>query len=465
MAALKDQLRQDAASLQQFVASIADHCERRSGASAYLEPSERFFAYVIELANSTRAYLAKSLDSTTDPQDLLDLRSDINVLRAGWRFMHAFVKPVLDADTLRLPTSLVIGLTARLREIPQFSDIEFVVYHTDDFNYFNVKLSVLKPRADNISGLVAGPRFPEKLGLIGIPYSQASSMFMNCLIPHEMGHYAFGELSLGLKFKVQIEHELISRLGKQLQASERLQIVDRLAFWTEEIFCDLFAVRLVGFCFSLAFVELFDVSTVLDENSVYSPTRSLGKTEFLMYPPDLFRLRQQVGVLKQDKWWDDLQRIDSHYVRTLEAAAALQEGDFGFVELKNYFTIDPAIVLAAFFAVTPKIFDELDAITADLLLATTGWQTTDRNIALYLQNGIVPSSIRSEVPGSPTIPEPVSLLNASYKFYLEGLTLLIANIEGADVNSNEDRTKWAKKVETWTAKAVEDVMLMTGRLS
>ena len=136
-----------------------------------------------------------------DAEDLLDLRSDVNVLRAGWRFMHAFVKPVLDADTLRLPSSLILGLTARLREIPQFSDTEFVIYHTDDFNYFNVKLSVLKPQANRISGLVGGPSFPEKLGLIGIPYSQASSLFMNCLIPHELGHYVFGELSLGHKFR------------------------------------------------------------------------------------------------------------------------------------------------------------------------------------------------------------------------------------------------------------------------
>ena len=56
MATLKDQLRQDATSLQKFVTSIADHCERRSGAAAYLESSERFFSYVVELAESTRAY-------------------------------------------------------------------------------------------------------------------------------------------------------------------------------------------------------------------------------------------------------------------------------------------------------------------------------------------------------------------------------------------------------------------------
>jgi hypothetical protein len=110
MADLKATLRQDAASLQQFVNAIADHCERRNSAAAYLQSSERFFSYIVKLAASTRSFLTQSLESRTDAQDLLDLRSDISVLRAGWRFLHGFVKPVLDADTLRLPSSLVLGL-------------------------------------------------------------------------------------------------------------------------------------------------------------------------------------------------------------------------------------------------------------------------------------------------------------------------------------------------------------------
>jgi hypothetical protein len=45
------------------------------------------------------------------------------------------------------------------------------------------------------------------------------------------------------------------------------------------------------------------------------------------------------------------------------------------------------------------------------------------------------------------------------------LNLLISNIDGAKVDNKEDRVKWAKKVEMWTAKAIEDVMLMTGGFS
>lgn len=458
MTTLQDQLRQDAASLQKFVTSVSDPCERRSGTATYLEPSERLFSYIIKFAESTCSHLTLSLLKHVDPQNLLDLRKDIRIFRAGWKFMHQFVKSALDADTLRLPSSLVLGLTARFREISGFSDTEFVIYHTDKFNYLNISLSKLKKDANGMSSLVGGPSFPDKLGMIGIPYSQSSSIFMNCLIPHEMGHHVFGELHLERFFQIQIEQELVSRLG-----TSRPQIVELLASWAEEIFCDLFAVRLVGFCFCLAFVELYDVSMVLDENSAYSPRRSVGLTEFKEYPPDLFRLRQQVSVLKQDKWWPYVQQIDSHYVRTLEAAGELKEQNF---KMQNYFNTDPGIILAAFFSIVPKISDKLDEITKGLMLGTDEWQKNDQDISLYLQHGIVPSSIRPMGSADDFVhPKPVSLLNASYKFYLERLNLLITNIDGAKVDNKEDRVKWAKKVEMWTAKAIEDVMLMTGGFS
>jgi hypothetical protein len=370
--------------------------------------------------------------------------------------LHVFVKPVLDADTRRLPTSIIQGLTERFCEISHFRSTDFVVYHTDDFNYFNVKLSVLKPNIDQISSPVNGPTFPQRLGLIGIPCSQASSLFMNCLIPHELGHYAFGELSLGNKFGAALEQELIDRLGSTITSQQRLWLVYKLAFWAEEIFCDLFAVRLVGFCFTFAFVELFDAAAILDENSAYSPDRSMTKPEFSQYPPDLFRLRQQVAVLVEDGWWTELTGIDSHYVRTLEAAVSLKDGDFRFTELPASIAADPKVVLSAFFAVVPRIQAELNSITAGLKVEAGAWKEADKEIALYLQNGIVPSAMKK-------LPDTVSLLNASYKFYLEGLDLLLAKIKDADPSRPVDRAKWTKKVESWTAKAIEDVFLMSGK--
>src|SRR6202030_2993689 len=75
----------------------------------------------------------------------------------------------------------------------------------------------------------------------------------------------------------------------------------------EELFCNLFATRLVGYCYSFAFIEFFDTSRVLDESGAL--TRYSGMTDFDVYPPDLFRLQQQCELLKKDKWLEELSSL------------------------------------------------------------------------------------------------------------------------------------------------------------
>jgi hypothetical protein len=131
MAPLVEQVRHDAASLYQFVSSIADLCENRNPAAAYLASSERFFAYLQELGKATKQYIQDFPGTRSNTSQYLDLRDEIAVLRASWQFLHGFVKPALDSDTLHLPSALVEGLIARFRQIPGYADTDFAIYHTD----------------------------------------------------------------------------------------------------------------------------------------------------------------------------------------------------------------------------------------------------------------------------------------------------------------------------------------------
>lgn len=466
MSSLQDQVRQDAASLHGFVCTISDKCERLNGAVTYPASSERFFAYISQLAAATKSYLQSSIDDPSKPpNEYLGLREEIATLRASWGFMHQFVKPVLDADTLKLPTCLLDGLKARFLEIPQFIGTDFIFYHSAYLNYFNVKLAVLKKKADQISASVAGPPFPEHLGLIGIPYSQSASLFVNCLIPHEMGHYVFGEQELAKKFRSNIEDLLISRYSTSLEQKDRGNLIEAITFWVEELFCDVFAIRLVGFCFSLAFVELFDAATALDEQNICQKSKS--ELRFLQYPPDLFRLKLQVSVLKTDGWWDSLQKKvnSSHYFRVLEVADGLTNDDFIFPTIHvgtppNTADVD---VKAIFLEVLPSIIDSLNAVAGEIPNGAEQWERTGNLIEKYLENGTVPSTLVPQNGSYPLFPKPVALLNASYRFYIESLARLIARIEEAENKLIGDSSKWAKRVEMWTAKAVEDVALLGGK--
>lgn len=456
---LGEQLVQDAVSLTRFVSSIVDLCEDRSSASAHLQSSERFFAYIKELSSATSVYLAISLRQRTTPTDLLQLRNEIGILRVSWRFLHEFIKSSLDADTLRLPTALVQAIIKRFREIPKFDDADFVIYHSDQFNYLNVRLDVFKQQADQISSLVSGPQFPSNLSIVGIPYSQASSLFWNCLIPHELGHYVFGELAFAVKFKKEIESELLKRIPSGITPQQRGQIIELLARWMEELFCDVFAVRLVGLCFSIAFTEVFDTAMFLDVSGMLPPGGSRGETEFREYPPDLLRIRQQARVLQKDGWWDTVQSLDSQYAKVLMAAVELKDSDFRCSALQA----NPVPVLETFFAVLPNLEVELEKAASGLQVCAQEWKDSADIIERYLEYGIVPSTLRRSTEGDNFTPSPIALLNSAYRFYIRSMPALMGRIKDADPNDIEKRIRWTRRVENWTAKAIEDVLLLNGR--
>jgi len=463
MSNLKAQARLDATSLYLFVSSISDKCERLNRTLIYPASSERFFAYISRLAAATKVHLQQSLGTLDkSPEEYLDLRDEIATLRSSWGFMHRFVKPVLDADTLTLPTSLLDGLKARFRQLKDFSETDFIFYHSTYLNYFNVKLGEFNQRANKISRMVKGPSFPTRLGLIGIPYSQSSALFINCLIPHEMGHFVFGDLQLAKKFRSGIEDRLIKLYDARLEPAKRGELTDKLVFWLEELFCDAFAVRLVGFSFPFAFVELFDIAAVLDESA--RMPKSKGDLLFHQYPPDLFRLKLQVSVLKTDGWWDTLKEKceGSHYLQTLETAGELSDEEFLIqpVPLQSKTGSEKVDVKGLFIEFLQGVLSEVDAATATVPNGAMLWMDAGDLIEKYLVNGTVPSTLIPSEGAKPIIPETVSLLNASYRFYVQSVPNLITKIEGADNSQIGDTSYWSKRVEMWTAKAVEDVDLL-----
>ena len=182
-------------------------------------------------------------------------------------------------------------------------------------------------------------------------------------------------------------------------------------------------------------------------------------TEFDEYPPDLFRLKQQIAILDKDKWWPELAKVDSHYIKLLQAAEHMKDTDFGFSSAPP---IDPTKVTAVFFTVVPQLLSELDSITVGLKSGFDGWMKTSPEIEKYLEHGVVPSSLLEKAGEEPkfTYPDVIALLNSSYKFYVESLDRLLRQIRDADLNSINTRSEWAGKVQMWTAKAIEDVSLL-----
>jgi hypothetical protein len=56
-------------------------------------------------------------------------------------------------------------------------------------------------------------------------------------------------------------------------------------------------------------------------------------------------------------------------------------------------------------------------------------------------------------------PDPITIINASYRFYLESVPDLVDNIRGQDESAGT-RAKWVERLELWTLKAIEDHSLL-----
>jgi hypothetical protein len=461
-----DEVRHDAASLQRFVDSIAFSCQRDEEYPCYEEASKRFFKYIHSLGKATKDYLAQfvsSLDpnlASADPQDFYSQTQVIRTLRHSWFELHQLVKPALDADTLHVPYPLVRALTSRFRLIDGFDQAEFAVLHSTELNYFQMRASDMREFAKQIATIVPGaPLFPQ-LGIIAIPYSQASSLFLNVALAHEMGHFAFQERDEATKLSPTVVKAIQAAASSTLPPLDLAWCKGRVLRWCEEVYCDLFALSLIGPAFSFSFIELFAYSRLAPNLSsggtTTAPIASVA-TFVDTHPAAAYRLGAHVRFLQDADidWWHKVRGSSSHYVSLLIDAAALPLSTYNFdTQYRQYKHLEK-LVLSAFFAIANDLSATVKATFDGVPSEADVFESQCPLIQEYLSYGVVPSCL---VSGSGAYsPSIVSLVNSAYLFYVDQLDTLIGKIAGAKAECLECRSLWAERVEMWTSKALEDV--------
>lgn len=479
-----EDVRHDAAALHRFIDSIASGCKVAEGYPSYAESSTAFFNYISSLAEKTKAYLKQFVDNldpklaVDDPQDFYDRTQIIRNLRINWFELHELVKPALEADTLHVPYPLVNALISRLRMIKRFEGVRFTVLHTNYLNYFQIGARSMRELAAEIARIVPhAPSFPKKLGIIAHPYSQSSSIFLNFALAHEMGHFVFQEGGKASKIRPTIAKALKKSLktlkasapGLKLGRRDPVWCRDQVLKWCEEIYCDLFALWLIGPCFSFSFIELFALSRLASgtgRTGAAPPISSLASFKD-SHPATAFRIGEHVRFLKSKElgWWDkiDVNAKDgpknrtNHYLTLMAEAEALPLSTFTF---RSQFKPDLSDVVIDTFFMAVR---EVSRVVKDTFLgvpteiSSFDGQPSERTmIEKYLSFGVVPS--RLVFPnGTIKSPNIVALLNAANFFYIERLDLLINQIDDGRPDCLECRAFWAERVEMWTSKALEDI--------
>ena len=72
------------------------------------------------------------------------------------------------------------------------------------------------------------PKFPDDLGLIGMPYSQGRTAFANCLVAHEMAHYRYRGTALESTLKSRV-NSAFNSLQESIDQMQKCALLKKLA--------------------------------------------------------------------------------------------------------------------------------------------------------------------------------------------------------------------------------------------
>ncbi len=348
-------LLHDAAVLHRFVDFIEEYCREQERSQTYADASGLFFQYVEKLTAGIKQELRKEIARATRfPQRLALLRSNIWTLKNYLRLLHALIKPAADAHTLTIPAPLIDLASQQLQRVEGMKNSNIAILLTSEFMYFQRPHTDIKDQARIVESFIPKASFPLKLGFIELPYSQGPSFFTNLAIYHEIGHFVYEELSNAdpphprmAALKAAIVRSLNKTFSKGPKDPEAFAVAVRIIEnWIQEIFCDLFAIRLVGPAFSFAFIEMLGMLGFLSQKATlkFNPT----------HPATACRFAEHFNLLRNDLWWDAIASDDADHKKLLESLATLPRSSYKFYVDEK--TLGPQILVQVFLdVVVPAI--------------------------------------------------------------------------------------------------------------
>lgn len=462
-------LQHEAASVYRLVDFIERFCREQSSTRSYVSATAKFLDLVIALAKGTKQYILRTASEAKKRAGagtertqffetwIINERGVLHTIKGSWTIIHKYLKPAADAHALQVPIPLVKLAERQIRSVQGMSGAVVAVLLTPELNYFQTPHTRFKNAVSTLRRATNDPAVPASgpVGFVELPFSQGPSFFNNVALYHELGHFALAECSSNTAaLKQAAEHSLRGVLGTQftsLDKTRRAGFESVLQKWAEEIFCDLFAIRLIGAAFSFASIEVFGLLGLLSDKDKgrFQPS----------HPAPACRFRQQLKLLKEDGWWTPMSAPLSNHRLQIEQLAAFPEHRYTlYVDGQ---TISNGSVLEAFRRALGTVEELVKKITAPPRDAVECLDAERNDIQGCLAKGVVPSRVFSGRPLSSAVP--VAVVNAAYCFYLSGgLLNLIDQLADKDASDPKDRSYWTKRLETWTVKAIEDFFLLEG---
>ena len=231
-----------------------------------------------------------------------------------------------------------------------------------------------------------------------------------------------------------------------MRPKEKRWYRNRLATWAEEVFCDLFALWLIGPAYSFASIELLNLLDVLDTDS--------AKEFDSEHPCFAFRFNEHKDQLNAQGWWDAIKDLKCEHPTLIEQMAVISSADYTSFPHEPLFDTE---LIPAFLRLRGGIRTLVKTIVGNRDSGLNAFVALKSGINECLSNGIVPSVMHGRTEHS----LPPALINAAFVFYLQSLSSLIEAIDGPGPMDIEHRSEIGHRLETWVLKAIEDCNLLT----
>lgn len=430
-----------------LVSSLQDLVAVARASNSYPKWSDDFLFLSERLADATLRHLKVRIQEcrqTKGGEQLLTSQS--LSLMQGWEVLHTFIKPVADANALKVPYPFIHFLSDYIGGLDAVREARIVIELVPELNYLQHRHTRLKDTMRFLRTIVTREQSPEpRRGFLGLPCSQSKSLFMNCLLFHEAGHFIAEEAHLFSRKELdQLTAELCPQFGPYASWAGRTVLI-----WMEELFADLVAVRLIGPAYSFAYLELLRLVSDLNPKGVraFDPD----------HPADTLRFREQLKVLQDDTWrghikaahWADLARMaktkEEDYTPPREGEE--EDPDMQKVWRELMRVLCQKKRMRKVQALARKYVKGRGSPRQDYLKSASV-------VRECLEHGIVPSV--TPTGGKPV--HPIAIINGAIFFWLDGMTSLYSKFEKKSVRKNrvEDRAKVEQRVELWSIKAIED---------
>ena len=460
------ELLHDAASIYRLVEFIERFCVDQKSAQSYASATHIFFETVTDLADKTKQHLVRTAAEATDRAQrgytwesnvwFRNQRDSILTIKGDWTIIHKYLKPAADAHALKVPMPLVELAERQLESVQGMVGAKIAVLLTPELNYFQTSTTQLRTATDALRKTIkadATSQTTDRIGFVELPYSQGSTLFTNIAIYHELGHFTL-EVYPKDPLAEAAERSLkdvygarYTRLSKDRRAGAKVL----LRKWAEEVFCDLFAIRLIGPAFSFASIEMFSlIGLLLEEN----------KRKFLpSHPAPACRFGEQLKLLRDDKWWEVVGGLDAEQRRLIEELGAIPDSEFAFYLDRKTKARDQRAV-QAFRSLLPTVRELANELTSEPTEVRQYFVSQRAEIEKCFSHGVVPSRLLLDgqlIPG-----HPVAVVNSAFCSYLTELPSFINRLEKDGANKIDQRSLWTRRLEMWTIKAIEDFFIIDG---